>query len=282
MLSTLADDSITLHYQPLVKSDGDVIGFESLMRWHHQQRGHISPEAFIPIFEDCGLIVSLSRWALRQACLDATSWRRPLQVSVNLSPAQFQQDDLPALVAEVLADTGLAPERLELEMTEAALLADPQGAASTLRKLSARGVRIAFDNAGGGVALPFFLKDYPFSRVKIARDVVSNIETSQSARSIVHMILLVGRSMNVPVAAKGVETGAQLAYLVDQGCDLIQGFLVGRPAALTSFAALTGNSQEEMASGSTGLPPGSELLIGAGNAGSSGWHPGGTPGAHAQ
>ena len=261
MLTTLADDSIALHYQPVVKSDGTVIGLEALMRWHHQRRGLISPEAFIPIFEDCGLILPLSHWALRQACLDAMSWRRPFQVSVNLSPLQLEEDDLPAQVALVLAETGLAPERLELEMTETALIADPERTLAILLKLTALGVRIAFDNAGAGVSLPFYLTDYPFSRVKISRDLVSNIETSPAGRSIIHMILLVGQSLHVPVAAKGVETGAQLTYLVDQGCDLLQGFLVGRPGPLATFAALTGNSPDEVRSASTRLPSGHQLTI---------------------
>lgn len=261
MLTTLADDSIALHYQPVVKSNGTVIGFEALMRWHHQRRGLISPEAFIPIFENCGLILPLSHWALRQACLDAMSWRRPLQISVNLSPLQLEQEDLPAQVAEVLAETGLAPERLELEMTETALISNPEGTLAALLQLTALGVRIAFDDAGTGVSLPFYLTDYPFSRVKISRDLASNIETSPSARSIIHMILLVGRSLHVPVAAKGVETGAQLTYLVDQGCDLLQGFLVGRPAPLASFAKLTGNTPDEVMSASTRLPSGHQLTI---------------------
>lgn len=261
MLSTSVDDSITLHYQPLVESDGDVVGFEALVRWHHQRRGSISPEAFIPVSENSGLILPLSRWAIKQACLAAASWRRPLQVSVNLSPLQLQQGDLPALVGSVLAETGLAPERLELEMTDVALIADPAGTLKTLLELAAQGVRIAFDDARGDAALPFYLRDYPFSRVKIACKLVASIETSASARSIIHMILLVGRSLNVPVAAKGVETGNQLTYLIDQGCDLLQGFLVGQPAPIASFAALTGNAAEEVPCGRTGLPVGGELVI---------------------
>lgn len=253
MISTMSDDSMTLHYQPLTDVQGKVVSFESLMRWHHQRRGPISPEAFIPIFENSRLIVPLSRWALRQACLDAVRWKRPLQVSVNLSPFQFIEDDLPELVATVLNETGLAPERLELEITETALAADSARALTALSKLTAQGVRIALDDAGS-LFLPVLLQNYPFSKIKIARDVVSNIEASPSARSIVHMIMLVARSLHVVIAAKGVETGEQLAYLREQGCDLIQGYLVGRPAPIEAFAAVTGNTSADFAPSATSIP----------------------------
>lgn len=254
MFSTLSHDSITLQYQPLSDGPGNVVGFESLMRWHHQHRGAISPEAFIPIFEHCGLIVPLSQWALRQACLDAAKWKRPLRVSVNLSPVQFQTDDLGGFVEAVIDETGLAPDRLELEVTEAALTGDTPGARAALARLSALGVRIAVDDAGGGVALSFLLQEYPVSSIKIARQIVASIEVSASARSIIHMIMLVGRSMHVPVAAKGVETGGQLAFLRQQGCDLMQGFLMGRPASIETLVALTGNAVGDFPASATSIP----------------------------
>ena len=261
MLPALADDSITLHYQPQIDMRGKIVGFEALMRWHHQSRGAISPEAFIPIFENCGLILPLSRWALKQACLDAVSWKRPMHISVNVSPLQFQQDDVPALVATVLAETGLAPDRLELEITEAVLTPDPDRIALQLHKLVAQGVRITFDDVTGEVSLPFFIQDLPFSKIKIARDLVDNIESSASARSLIHMILLVGRSMNVPVAAKGIETAGQLAYVLQQGCEFIQGFFVSRPAAMNAFAAMTGNEEHDFVPASTRLPDGIRLIV---------------------
>jgi EAL domain-containing protein (putative c-di-GMP-specific phosphodiesterase class I) len=240
MNSALAHDSITLHYQPLAKGRGEIVGFEALMRWHHRQRGATSPEAFIPIFEQNGLILPLSRWALKQACREAASWKHPLRITVNLSVVQFRQDDLPTLVKIALDESGLAPERLGLEMTEAALVSDPERSSAILAAVDKLGVRIALDDFGVGVSSPAYLSDYPISRIKIARSVVEKVETSVSARSIVHMIVALGRSMNVAVAAKGVETAAQLSYLMNEGCDLIQGFLVGRPASISSFAGLTG------------------------------------------
>lgn len=261
MLAAASDDSIALHYQPLADSRGKVVGFEALMRWHHQKRGPISPEAFIPVFENSGLILPLSRWALKQACLDAVSWKRPMQVSVNLSPVQFEQDDVPAMVADILAETGLAPDRLELEITEASLTANPERTGAALRKLAGQGVRIAFDDAAGSVTLPFHLKDYPFSKVKIARELVLSANESVSARSLIHMILLVGRSMNVPVAAKGIETASQLAFILKQGCDFIQGFFISRPAPMADFAGMTGNVASDFVAGSTRLADGMRLIV---------------------
>ena len=261
MLSAPADDSITLHYQPLADKRGKVVGFEGLMRWHHQERGRISPEAFIPVFENCGVILPLSRWALKQACLDAVSWKRPMTVSVNLSPVQFREDDIPALVAGILAETGLSPERLELEITEAAIAANPERTGQAIRELAGQGVRLALDDATGDVTLPFLVKDYPFSIIKIARSLVARVEVSASARSIIHMILLVGRSMNVPIAAKGIETVGQLAFAIDEGCDFIQGFFVSRPAPMAAFAAMTGNVANDFVPGSTRLADGMRLIV---------------------
>jgi len=245
MISTPSDDSVALHYQPLVNDHGKVVGLESLMRWHHQHRGLASPEGFVPIFENCALIMPLSRWALRQACLDAVRWKRPLRVSVNASPMQFYRDDLPTLVGALLDETGLAPDRLELEVTEAALAADPGSAPAMLIRLERRGVRLALDDAGSGVTLPFLLQDHSFAAIKIARNLVAQIETSAAARSVIHFIMLAGHAMDVPVTAKGVETIGQLAYLREQGCDLIQGYLVGAPGPIESFALVTGNQSED-------------------------------------
>lgn len=240
MISTPADDAVTLHYQPWLDSDGEVVGLEALMRWHHQQRGAISPEAFIPVFEKSGLILPLSRWALQQACSDAAAWTEPLTVAVNLSPLQFTDQNLPELVASVLASTGLPAERLELEMTEAALLADAEGAHVTLTALNALGVKIALDDFGTGASAPSYLRDYPFSKLKIDPSFVAEIERSASARWIVHTLIELGHSLDLVVAAEGVETPGQQAYLIEQGCDLVQGFLLGRPAPIEAFTALTG------------------------------------------
>jgi EAL domain-containing protein (putative c-di-GMP-specific phosphodiesterase class I) len=261
MLLPAADDAITLNYQPFADNQGNILGFEALMRWHHLKRGPISPEAFIPVFENCGLILPLSRWALKQACIDAVCWRRPLRVAVNLSPVQFEQDDVLAIVGAVLNDTNLAAERLELEITEHAFVGNPEVSGPVLLKLADLGVRLVLDDVAAGVALPFHLQDFPFSKIKIARSIVENVEVSAAARSIVHMIVLVGRSMNVPVAATGIETAGQLAILIKQGCEGIQGFFLGRPAAMSTFVATTGNLPADFTPGATRLANGVHLIV---------------------
>lgn len=242
MFSTPADDAITLHYQPLADCAGEVVGLEALMRWHHRERGKISPEAFVPIFEESGLILPLSRWALKQACLDAASWKTPLRVAVNLSAVQFMEEDLPTLVGSILVQTGLAPERLELEMTEVALISCPDRARAAVAAFRSRGIGVALDDFGTGRSSPAYITDFPFSEVKLDDSLIAGIDGagSASARSIIHMVLKLAHSLHIVVAAEGVETERQLAFLRDEGCDLIQGFLIGHPAPISSFSALTG------------------------------------------
>lgn len=248
MITTEADDKIALHYQPILDFTGRVVGLEALMRWHHRRRGTISPEAFIPVFEQSGLILPLSRWALSEACAEAARWTTKLNVAVNLSPIQFQYDDIPALVRQALGQTGLAPERLELEITEAAINADPLGALSTLLQLEHMGVHLVLDDFGIGDSKPTLLNDYPFSKVKIDTSFIAKLEISASARRILKMIIEHAHSLDRIVVAEGVETDAQVALLADARCDLMQGFLSGRPAAIESFAALTGASDMGSAS----------------------------------
>jgi EAL domain-containing protein (putative c-di-GMP-specific phosphodiesterase class I) len=243
MISPLIHDSIELHYQPLASCDGQVVGLESLMRWHHRKRNPISPEAFIPIFERCGLIVPLSRWALESACRDAAGWREPLIVAVNLSASQFDPDeDLVALVASVLDATGLPADRLELDVPVEILNDYWDAARPVLVRLRALGVRIALDDFGTAAPLSALIRDLPLTRIKIDGAVVGAIETSDSARSIVRMVVELGLAMGASVAAEGVERHAQLALLRDLGCAFAQGYLIGRPAPLAAYAAATGNA----------------------------------------
>jgi EAL domain-containing protein (putative c-di-GMP-specific phosphodiesterase class I) len=240
MPASLGGDALTLHYQPVADRGGVIVGMEALMRWHHHDRGPVSPEAFIPIFERSGLIVPVSRWALGLACRDGASWQRPLQIAVNLSAMQFGHDDLPALVETVLDQSGLAPERLELEVTEAALVSGGDGVARTMRRLRNAGVAIVLADFGTGRSGPAYLKDYPFSGVKIARGLTTQFEQSASARSIIHMVIELAHSLGLHVAADDVETPEQLGFLVTEGCDRVQGFLIGRPGPINLHAALTG------------------------------------------
>lgn len=240
--STIERNGLDLHYQPLATGQGKIVGFEALVRWHHPTKGNISPDAFVPLSEECGLILPLSRWVLRQACLEAASWKRPLNVAVNLSPVQFQHENLPALIETVLSEAGLAPERLELEITEGVLIADSSRALSTLLKLRSLGVQIALDDFGTGHSSLSYLKDFPFSKIKIDRSFIDKIGVKDSANAIIHAVIGLGHSMNMSVTAEGVETYEQFEYLRDEDCDLMQGYLIGRPAPIDSFAAFTGNT----------------------------------------
>ncbi len=251
MFSTLGHDSITLHYQPLAQCRGTIVGMEALMRWHHRERGPISPEAFIPIFERSGLIVPLSRWALGEACREAASWANPLTVAVNLSAIQFDEDDLPALVETVLENSGLAPGRLDLEVSEEALVASPRSAAATLARLRDLGVRVALADFGAGDTGPSYVKEFPFSKIKVAQQLVTAIEDSASARSIIHMVIELGHALGLSVAAHGVETPGQLAFLTREGCDWVQGYLIGRPGPIEGHAAHTGSGAVALRVGAT-------------------------------
>ena len=226
MFSTIGDDSITLHYQPLADRSGTVMGMEALMRWHHHSRGPISPEAFVPIFEKSGLIAPLSRWALCQACFDAASWPRPLMVAVNISAIQFDKEDLPLLVRSALAHSGLAPERLELEITETVMLKDEHGAFEILTRLHALGVRIALDDFGTGYSSLSNLRKFPFDKIKIDRSFISDLSAANvDALAVVRSVAQLGVSLGMSTTAEGVETKEQMDQVRAEGCTEMQGFL---------------------------------------------------------
>ena len=171
---------------------------------------------------------------LRRACADAAAWERPLRIAVNLSPVQLHQPDLPALVHSVLLETGLAPARLELEVTETALFKDYQRALDNLRRLKALGVRIAMDDFGTGYSSLSTLQSFPFDKIKIDKSFVENIHRHERATAIVRAVLSLGRSLDIPVTAEGVETAEQLAFLRSEACAEVQGYAIGRPAPLNA------------------------------------------------
>jgi predicted signal transduction protein with EAL and GGDEF domain len=167
--SAIDRGELCVHYQPQAQAGGKVVGFEALIRWLHPSRGWVSPNAFIPIAEESGLIIAIGEWVLREACREATSWPAPLQIAVNLSPAQFRDDDLPRLVHSVLLATGLAANRLELEVTESVLIGDFSRALLILRRLKSLGVRIAMDDFGTGYSSLSYLQSFPFDKLKNCR-----------------------------------------------------------------------------------------------------------------
>jgi diguanylate cyclase (GGDEF)-like protein len=238
----ILDEQLLVHYQPLARaSDGEVCGFEALVRWKHPVRGMIPPLDFIPVAEESGLIGSLGEWVLRRACADAAAWDKPLRIAVNLSPLQLNQPALPTLVHEVLIQTGLAPARLELEITESALFKDYQRALDNLRRLKALGVRIAMDDFGTGFSSLSTLQSFPFDKIKVDKSFVENIHRDERATVIVRAVLGLGRSLNIPVVAEGVETEEQRQFLRSEDCAELQGYAIGRPAPVDTLGAWTNN-----------------------------------------
>lgn len=197
--------------------------------------GEISPEVFIPIAEDTGSIVALGEWVLREACRTAATWPIAYAVSVNVSTVQFQVATLPDLVATILAETDLHPSRLELEITESVLMKDRASALHTLNRLKTLGVRIVMDDFGTGYSSLSNLQSFPFDKIKIDRSFIGAIEDDEAARSIIRAIVGLGRGLNLPVVAEGVETEAQRRMVADEGCPQAQGFLFGRPGSAPVF-----------------------------------------------
>jgi EAL domain-containing protein (putative c-di-GMP-specific phosphodiesterase class I) len=237
----IAGKQLVLHYQPLADAgDRKVCGFEALVRWNHPTRGMVAPLDFIPLAEETGLIGPLGEWVLRKACADAASWVNPLRVAVNLSPRQLHRPDLPDLVEEVLSATGLAPDRLELEITETALFEDIAVALEGLRRLHLLGVRVAMDDFGTGFSSLSTLRSFPFDKLKIDRSFVNAIHIDDRATAIVRAVLGLGHSLSIPVVAEGVETDAQLDFLRREGCAEVQGFGIGRPAPLDTLSEMVG------------------------------------------
>jgi len=231
---------LTMFYQPQAAVTGEIVGFEALLRWRNPLRGSVPPSDFIPIAEESGLIVSIGEWVLRDACREAASWPRPLRVAVNLSPVQFQHGNLPRLVHSVLLETGLAANRLELEITEGVLIADSSRGLSVLRQLKALGVRIAMDDFGKGYSSLSYLQSFPFDKIKIDRAFVSNVTQNPQSAAIVRAVLGLARGLGLPVLAEGVETEEELAFLAAEACDEVQGFLIGRPQPVENYAEAIG------------------------------------------
>jgi diguanylate cyclase (GGDEF)-like protein/PAS domain S-box-containing protein len=238
-------NELQLFYQPQARVSGQIIGFEALLRWDHLRRGFVPPETFVPLAEETGLIDQIGEWVLREACREAATWRKPLQIAINLSPVQLRQPDLVPLVHAVLLETGLAPERLVLEITEGALMDDYSRAISILRRLKALGIRIAMDDFGTGYSSLSYLQSFPFDKIKIDQTFIANLERNTQSGAIVRAVLGLGRSLNLTTVAEGVETQTQLAILQSEGCDEMQGYLIGRPQPIADYADIAGRPARE-------------------------------------
>jgi diguanylate cyclase (GGDEF)-like protein/PAS domain S-box-containing protein len=237
--TAIAQDRFRLHYQvQKAVATGEITGYEALLRWHSPERGNVPPAEFIPLAESCGAILPLGEWVLRTACREAAGWHSACKIAVNLSPLQLGQPDFVARLAAILAETGLAPQRLELEITESTIIADRERALATLRDIKALGVTVAIDDFGTGYSSLETLRSFPFDKIKLDRSFMTEVETSPQAKAIVRAILALGRSLDVPVLAEGVETSDQLDLLAREGCDEAQGYLLGRPQPVGAIAGL--------------------------------------------
>ena len=229
----IENNQLDIHYQVQTSiSTGEVCGYEALLRWEHAQHGFIPPSEFIPLAEENGLIQQMGEWVLRTACARAASWEPPYKVAVNLSPVQFAHTDLPKLVLEILIETGLPADRLELELTESTIFADRERSLHMLRRIKALGVSIALDDFGTGYSSLDTLRSFPFDKIKLDRSFMSEIESSPQAKAIIRAVLALGKSLDIPVLAEGIETQGQLTLLSTEGCDEAQGYLLGRPVPL--------------------------------------------------
>jgi len=228
-------DMLEVHYQ--VQSSvttNAVTGYEALVRWTHPERGAISPTVFIPIAEENGLILMLGEWVLRRACTDAVGWAHETKVAVNVSPLQLAHGELPRLFHEVMLETGLPPRRLEIELTESAIMTNRTQALHVLRQIKALGVGVALDDFGTGYSSLETLRAFPFDKIKLDRLFAAELESSPQATAIIRAVLALGKSLSIPVLAEGIETEQQLEVLRREGCDEAQGFLLGYPQLQTA------------------------------------------------
>ncbi|WP_176060026.1 EAL domain-containing protein [Paraburkholderia sp. BCC1876] len=249
----LRDNEFLLHYQPQVDiSSGQIVGTEALVRWRDPEVGLVPPSSFIPLAEESGLIGPLSEWVLREACRQNKAWQDeglpPTRVSVNLSARVFQQRDIAKLVMQVLAETGLEPQYLELELTESTIMRNAEEAVLMLNELHALGIGLAIDDFGTGYSSLSYLKRFPVDRLKIDRSFVSDIGVSADDETITSAIIALAHSLKLQVIAEGVETSAQLDFLRERECDEMQGFYFAKPMGTEAIAKLLqGGAQRELA-----------------------------------
>ncbi|GGA79376.1 diguanylate cyclase [Brucella endophytica] len=250
----LNEGQFELHYQPIFSlADDSISCFEALIRWHHPQRGMISPMEFIPVAEETGLISGIGQWVLREACLAAARWPKPIKVSVNLSPVQFGQPELLDIVTRALEEAGLEPHRLELEITESIFLSNSRQNIQLLYGLRELGVRIAMDDFGTGYSSLSYLRSFPFDKIKIDRSFVSGIEADSRNLAIIQAVAVLGSGFNITTTAEGVETAQQLHRLKSEQFGEVQGYLTGRPMPLCEVDAFISSRADSSFPGSQGL-----------------------------
>ncbi|MBA7934658.1 EAL domain-containing protein [Klebsiella sp. RHBSTW-00215] len=235
LLQALDKGEFRVYYQPIADTiNGEIYGYEALVRWFHPLRGSVPPSEFIPVAEKIGLINPLGEWVLRTACREAASWSSPLKVSVNVSPIQLINSSLTDTVISILKSTGLDPHRLDLEITESDVFNENTRSLEILSQLRELGVQISIDDFGTGYSSLSRLSYFPFDKIKIDRSFVINIPGQKDDLDIVRLIISMGKSLHMRIVAEGVETEEQLKSLQKLGCDLVQGYLIGKPGPLNS------------------------------------------------
>ncbi|WOH64437.1 putative bifunctional diguanylate cyclase/phosphodiesterase [Bradyrhizobium sp. BWA-3-5] len=234
--SAVENNELSLEFQPQRHRDGKICGFEALVRWQHPERGLVTPGEFIPVAENSGAIAKIDEWVLMEACRQAASWDDAVRIAVNVSAAQFRRENLEHQVCRALRESGLSPSRLELEITEGVLIEDISRASQTLKSLKSLGVMIALDDFGTGYSSLSYLQAFPLDRIKIDRSFVAALGASARSLSIVRAVIGLAHGLNVPVLAEGVETNEQLAILMRERCDDMQGYLIGRPHKAELYA----------------------------------------------
>lgn len=233
----IAKDEFVLHFQPVMDIQlGRVSGAEALIRWNHPDRGMIPPGLFIPMAEEAGLIDQIGLWVMRDACRQAAAWEGDMRVAINLSARQFLDKDLDAHVAAALSESGLSPDRLELELTETVAMVDHDHSRSTLTKLRDQGLKLAIDDFGTGYASMSSLRKLPFNKLKIDREFVSDVDRLPQSQAICSAMIALGRGLGMEVLAEGTETSAEVDFLRAGGCSLFQGFHFARPVASADLA----------------------------------------------
>ncbi len=246
--AALAAGQFDLHYQPLVNVDTRrITGCEALLRWHHPERGMISPAEFIPVAEEIGLIVPLGEWVLRKACIDAAAWPGDVKVAVNLSPIQVTNQNIVPVVISALAAAGLPAERLEIEITESVLMHNTAATMATLHKLRELGVNISMDDFGTGYSSLSYLRKFPFDKIKIDRSFISGLPDDAEAIAIVRAVAGLAASLDMTATAEGVETAEQLDMVRALGCVEMQGYLFSRPLPLAQIMPLFEPQRQKLA-----------------------------------
>ncbi len=229
-------EGFTLVWQPIQDlRSGGIVGQEALLRWDRPGHGPVAPAVFIPVAETCGLIAAIDSWVIRHACAAAAAWPAPQSVSVNISPHWFCLGDLTELVTATLAESGLDPARLIVEITERTMIDHPEVARERIAELADLGVRVALDDFGTGYSSLGCLQSFQFHTIKLDRSFIRDLGSNQRAQAVARAIIRLGHGLDVTICGEGVETAEQLAFLQAEGCDFAQGYLLGRPAALPLF-----------------------------------------------